>query len=204
MANILQTVTAPVDLRPLVTAHSTPAQRERTSEPFAQLIHTQDAVALDGSTGTDTFNIAIEMELPPNYAYKLERANVSTSAATANVWGQMNAQLRVYPATSPAIAPGATTELVITMEKSSIEGLGEVQSGNAYDYSVGGSGHMSCPILFGYVGNSGPWPRFTLGDSEQDVQTDIKLSYWFTWLVYSLEQVNNAAIHWPMPITPSG
>lgn len=202
MANDLQSITAPLDLRGLVTSHSSPEEREKTSEPFAQLIHTEDAVSLDGSTGTDTFNISLTLPLPQNYAYRLERAQVIITAPTANSWGDTAAGLYIYPASSPAVASGSTTELHLSFEDANIESLGSVQKGKIWTYQPLLQG-MSCPILFGYP-DVGVYPRFHLGDSDTDVNTDLVMSYWFTWMVYSLEQVNNAAIHWPMPVTPSG
>lgn len=213
MANDLQEITAPSDLRPLVTRYQSPEERLETSEPFAQLIHTQDAVSLDGSTGTDTFNISLTLPLPQNYAYKLERAQVVITAPTQNVWGDQDAGMYIYAASSPAVASGATTELFLSMHKTIVEDLGNVQRGGTWNYaSAGGTiasgfgsiaSSMSCPFLFGYP-DVGVYPRFALGDSNTDVNTDLVMSYWFTWLVYQLEQVNHAAVHWPTTITPSG
>lgn len=202
MADDLQSITAEFLLRPLDSGGVSPQNQLASSRPFAQLVHT-GSVALTGSGVGDTANIRLTLPLPQNYAYRLERFLAVVQATAFFSWGNENQALIVYAATSPEIASGATTELILKLNHGSFLSRGGTAEGTAFNYMPDAvDGSASCPILYGYA-DAAVYPVFMINDGETDVDASV-LTYWASWLVYELEQTNQANFHQAMPITPSG
>lgn len=189
MAIVNQEEEAAPNLRPIVSQLPSIEARNRSTEPFAQLIH-RGLFALDAPGSGNTLRLRLAFNLPQNYGYILQHLVVVF--ATVDTWNF--GVLENYLADSPATPGPLTTQIDVPIARSTFGPDGSSDSGS---WIAGANDIVQPPwILYGYPSNS-TFPTFVIGNGTEDTAQGPIVRYYASWLAFTLEQINNAPLLWP-------
>lgn len=209
MTNVTQTLTAPVDLRPLQS--SLPQEiRNTTAEPYALLVHTEDSVAIDDIGVGDEQRVRLTLPLPSagGTGYILRRAIATMRSGTDAPSNYEGGKIEIYTVSTIASTSGQSTQIdfpmgqTIMLDFASLEApttyqLGAGDNENVVSVNPGGGFAQSGPGMLVYGGKTDPVFQLVSRTASTEGYT---LSYLFEWLCFTQPQTVHTGLYWNIPV----